>query len=84
MDKIEKLFAISLFTVFTAYFLDKTADILRESNALLLTEALNTSPGFIVSVGGYNELYIIGIPILIGFIGGLLAAKLSERNHNEK
>lgn len=84
MDKIEKFFVVTLFTVFTAYFLDKTADILRESNALLLTEALNTSPGFIVSVSGYNEVFIIGIPILLGFIGGVLAAKLSERNQNEK
>lgn len=84
MDKIEKLFSVSLFTLFSMLLLDKSADMLRESNAMLLTEALHTSQGFIISVKGYHEFYIIGISILIGYIGALLSIKLSQRNTNEK
>lgn len=84
MDKIEKFFTVSLFTLFSALLLDKVSNILRESNALLLSEALHTSSGFIVSIRGYNEVYIIGIPILIGYIGALLAIKLSEKEKKKE
>ncbi len=83
MDKVERLFikllAVIYFTVFSAYTLDKIADTLHESNAMLLTETLNTPIGFIVSVHGYNELYIIGTSILLGFISALIAIELSKQ-----
>ncbi len=84
MDKIEKLFAVTLFTVFTAYFLHKVLILLRESNARLVTEALGLQQNYIISVTGYNEFYISVSLILIGFTGGLLATKLSQKDSNKE
>jgi hypothetical protein len=78
-NRILKVLTLILFTFFASFVLYRTLVILRTSNAILLTEALHTSPGFIISVTGYNEFKIIFLPIMIGFASALVAVKLSHR-----
>ena len=83
MDKVDKFFVVFIYAFISALLLDKIISILRESNARLLTEALGTTSGLIVSIHGYNEFYIIGVPILFGFASALLAVKLAQKDEQK-
>lgn len=82
MDKIEKMIVVVLFTFFSALLINKILIMLRESNAKLLSEVLQSS--LFVSLRGYNEFYIIGIPILYGFMSALIAVQLSKEKEVNK
>lgn len=69
------------FTLIAYGIITGALETLRQSNAVLLNEALGTS--IIVSVTGYHEAAIVGIPLIGGIIIGASAVWYYEKTKKE-